>query len=254
MLYHKRPEITRMSMWHMKKVIDRFNAAGHKAQGIVFGDEEEQKRYAEFLGLDHIRVNNSPLGLKFSFAFDAALYTNCDYICGLGSNNFNDFRYWDQCINALGKNKKVSFGSNKFTIVHSENKYQDTCVFTTRQKKHLCSSGQFYLTYSMNSAINFRSLYRPTQTHNFDGAINDALIAKWGDDGCPVTISSEAFDCFDVKDDTNIHSYDSYMKRSPTIYPKYKKRNKLVNAYKELKLLDQGFFREECYKTFEPEA
>jgi len=254
MLYHKRPEITRMSMWHMKKVIDRFNAAGHKAHGIVFGDEEDQKRYADFLGLDHMRINNEPLGLKFSFAFDAALYSNSDYICGLGSNNFNDYRYWDLCIESMGKQKKVSFGSNRFTIVHADNKYQDTCVFKTRQKQHLCSSGQFYLTYSMVNAMKFRDLYTPNQTHNFDGRINDALIKKWGDDGCPITISSEPFDCFDVKDGTNIHSYNSYIKRSPRVYPKYSPRKQLVKKYKELRLLDQGFFREECYKIFEPEA
>lgn len=254
MLYHKRPEITRMSMWHMKKVIDRFNAAGHKAQGIVFGDEEDQKRYAEFLGLEHINLPNDPLPDKFEKAYTHAIWKGTEYICKVDSNNFNSFDYWDKCIEFMKGQKVVSFGTNKFTIVSFDRDTEDTCVFITRQKKHLCNSGQFYLTYSLKQAVNFKTVYEKKIGHNFDGRINDAFVKKWGDQGVPTCISSKPEDCFDIKDGTDIHSYNSYMSRSPRVYPRYHERSKLVLDYKELKLLDQGFFREECYKTFEPEA
>lgn len=254
MLYHKRPEVTRMSMWHMKKVIDRFNAAGHKAQGIVFGDEEDQKRYAEFLGLEHITVANSPLSRKFEIAYTNSLWKDTDYICKVDSNNFNDFSYWDKCIEFIKGNKVVTFGTNRFVVVSADKDRETTCVFKTRKARHLCNSGQFYLNYSLRNAVDFSKIYPPRATHNFDGRLNDAIIDKWGDVKLITTLSSDPKDCFDVKDGTDIHSYDSYITRSPRVYPKYDKRSKLVLKYKELTLLDQGFFREECYKTFEPEA
>ncbi len=254
MLYHKRPEITRMSMWHMKKVIDRFNAAGHKAQGIVFGDEEDQKKYADFLGIEHIAVPNSPLSKKFQASYMNALWKKADYVCKIDSNNFNDFSYWDKCIEFIKGSKVVSFGTNRFTIISSDKKKEDTCVFKTRKTRHLCNSGQFYLTYSLDQAVDFTKIYPEKATNNFDGRINDAIMDKWRDESLIHTISSNPDDCFDVKDGTDIHSYDSYIRRSPRVYPKYQKRSKLVPKYKELTLLDQGFFREECYKIFEPEA
>lgn len=254
MLYHKRPEITRMSMWHMKKVIDRFNAAGHQAVGLVFGDEKEQKEYAEFLGLEHFSVSNAPLSKKFEFAYTNALWKDCEYVCKMDSNNFNSFTYWDKCIEVMGGNKLASFGTNRFTVVSAKPRLQKTCIFTTRKKRHLCNSGQFYLSYTLRNAVNFSSIYPEKTTHNFDGRINDAIVDKWNDESLITTISSKPYDCFDIKDGTDIHSYESYMKRSPHTYPRYKSREELVDIYQELKLLDQGFFREECYKTFEPEA
>jgi len=243
-----------MSMWHMKKVIDRFNAAGHKAQGIVFGNEEDQKRYAEFLGLEHISISNSPLPRKFEVAYTNALWKNTDYVCKVDSNNFNDFSYWDKCIETLKGNKLVSFGTNRFVIVSANKDTQRTCVFKTREKKHLCNSGQFYLNYSLRNAVNFPTIYPDKTTHNFDGRINDAFVKKWGDQGMPTCISSNPQDCFDVKDGTDIHSYESYIRKSPNVYPRYKSRSELSDKYQELTLLDQGFFREECYKIFEPEV
>lgn len=254
MLYHNRPEVTRMSMWHMKKVIDRFNAAGHKAMGVVFGNEDEQKRYAEFLGLEHITIANSPLSRKFEAAYTNALWKDTEYICKVDSNNFNDFSYWDKCIETVGGIKLVSFGTNRFTVVSADKNVQPTCVFKTRQKKHLCNSGQFYLTYSLKQAVNFSNIYPEGITHNFDGRINDAIVKKWNDDNNIHTISSNPQDCFDVKDGTDIHSYASYIKKSPDTYPRYDKRSELTKRYRELTLLDQGFFREECYKIFEPEV
>ena len=256
MLYHKRPELTRMSMWHMAKVIKKFSEAGHKAQGIVIGCagcEPKQKEYAERLGLEHLDKKNTPLGRKFSFAFLSALMKETDYVCWLGSNNFNSDAYWDQCIETLEGSKEVSFGSNKFCIVHSDDEYQDTCVFKTRKSIHLCSSGQFYLNWSLSQAVNFRSIYKDNQRANFDGMINEAFEAKWGPSVIK-TIRSNADDCFDVKDGDNIHSYDSYIRKSPKVYPPFKDRSVLVEEYEELKLLDLGYFKTGCDKIVEPGA
>ena len=80
MLYHKRPELTRMSMWHMAKVIKMFNEAGHKAQGIVIGDDPIQKKYAESLGIEHIHKPNEPLYQKFASGYQYALLKETDFV------------------------------------------------------------------------------------------------------------------------------------------------------------------------------
>ena len=65
MLYHGRPELTRMSMWHMAKVIKKFNKAGHQSVGIVVGDDLKQSEYAESLGLEHMYMANDPFIKSF---------------------------------------------------------------------------------------------------------------------------------------------------------------------------------------------
>jgi hypothetical protein len=256
MLYHKRPELTRMSMWHMAKVVKMFNEAGHRSQGIVIGCascEPKQKEYAEKLGLEHLDKSNTPLSKKFSFAFTSALMKETDYICWLGSNNIHSDGFWEKCIKTLEGSKQVTFGSNKFCVMHSDPKIQETCVFKTRQDIHLCSSGQFYLNYSLSNAVNFRSVYAENQTCNFDGKINEAFESKWNA-SVVKRISSEPNDCFDIKDSTNIHSYESYMRKSPQVYPRYKNRSELVEEYEEFKLLDLGYFSLKTDKIVEPGA
>jgi hypothetical protein len=95
--------------------------------------------------------------------------------------------------------------------------------------------------------------YSQKQTCNFDGKINQAISNKWNETVIE-TISSDPDDCFDVKDGEDIHSYDSYMKKSPGVYPPNKKRSELVEIYEELKLLDLGYFNPECDKIVEPGA
>jgi len=256
MLYHKRPELTRMSMWHMAKAIKIFNEAGHKAQGIVVGCgscEPKQREYAEKLGLEHLNKKNEPLESKFSFTFINALLKETDYICWIGSNNIHSDEYWGKCIKTLEGPREVTFGSNKFCVMNADRGVEGTCVFQTRSERHLCSSGQFYLNYSLSQAVNFRSIYHPGQKFNFDGKINDAFANKWGNSVIKL-INSEPNDCFDIKDSTNIHSYESYMKRSPATYPKYKDRSELVEEYEEFKLLDLGYFSLRTDKIVEPGA
>lgn len=256
MLYHKREEVTRMSMWHMAKVIKMFNDAGHRAKGFVMGCascEPEQKKYAEKLGLDHIDHQNQPIAKKFSSAYQQALLRETDYICKVDSNNFNSNEYWQKCIDKMFQEKVVSFGTNKFCVMSADKSEQRTCVFNTRQNIHLCNSGQFYLNYSLSKCVNFRSIYAPDQTCNFDGKINVALTDKWGA-SIINKISSEPNDCFDVKCGDDIHSYESYIEKMNTVYPSYKDRSELVEEYEELKLLDLGYFSRACDKIVEPGA
>ena len=242
MLYHGRPELTRMSMWHMAKTIKKFSEAGHKSIGIVVGDDLKQADYAESLGLEHMYMANDPLDKKFSFTWTHALLKETDYVCWLGSNNLHSDRYWNKCIKVLEGDKQVSFGSNKFSIVHASKGVEPTCTFTTRKNIHLCSAGQFYLNWSLSNAVNFRSVYAEGQKFNFDGKINQALAGKWGD-GVIKTISSDPSDCLDVKNDENIHSYQSYVRKRGKAYPAYKDRSKLVEMFEELKMLDNGQFK-----------
>lgn len=256
MIYHKRPELTRMSLWHMAKAIKMFNDAGHKAKGIAIGCgtcEPKTKKYAEDLGIEHLEKQNNPLGKKFSFAFTQALLKETDYICWVGSNNFHSNDYWNHCIKIMGGQKEVTFGSNRFCIVSSDPEKQDTCVFKTREKMHLCSSGQFYLNFSLSRAVNFRSIYADNQTCNFDGKINEAISRQWNQKVIK-TIRSEENDCFDVKNAENIHSYESYIKKRGTTYPPHKDRKDLVEEYEEMKLLDLGYFSPSCDKIVEPGA
>ena len=242
MLYHGRPELTRMSMWHMAKTIKKFSEAGHNSIGIVVGDDLKQADYAESLGLEHMYMANDPLDKKFSFTWTQALLKETDYVCWLGSNNLHSDAYWNRCIKVLEGEKQVSFGSNKFSIVHASKGVEPTCTFTTRKNIHLCSAGQFYLNWSLSNAVNFRSVYAEGQKFNFDGKINQALAGKWGD-GVIKTISSDPSDCLDVKNDENIHSYQSYVRKRGKAYPAYKDRSKLVEKFEELRMLDNGQFK-----------
>ena len=233
MLYHGRPELTRMSMWHMAKTIKKFSEAGHKSIGIVVGDDLKQADYAESLGLEHMYMANDPLNKKFSFAWTQALLKETDYLCWLGSNNLHSDEYWDKCIKVLSGKKRVSFGTNKFSIVHASKDVEPTCTFNTRKAIHLCSAGQFYLNWSLSNAVNFRSIYHEGQKFNFDGKVNKAIANKWGNKVIE-TISSEPSDCLDIKNEENIHSYDSYMRKRDSTYPVYKDRSELLDQFEEL--------------------
>jgi hypothetical protein len=226
----------------MAKTIKKFSEAGHKSIGIVVGDDLKQADYAESLGLEHMYMANDPLDKKFSFTWTQALLKETDYVCWLGSNNLHSDRYWNKCIAVLEGPKEVSFGTNKFSIVHASKGVEPTCTFTTRKNIHLCSSGQFYLNWSLSNAVNFRSVYAEGQKFNFDGKINQALAGKWGD-GVIKTISSDPSDCLDIKNDENIHSYQSYVRKRGKAYPAYKDRSKLVEKFEELKMLDNGQFK-----------
>lgn len=243
MLLHGREELARMSMYHMARVIKKFNDAGHKCHGIVFGDaiaEPDQFKYALDLGLIPYHIINDPLYLKFRFAWRTALLQQTEYVCKMDSNNVNSEDYWDRCLEKLGGKRVVTFGTPHFIVSSKSIKESKTKVFTTRQHKHLCNSGQFYLRYSLEKVIDFNNLYKKDQGQNFDGVINDKINNEWGD-SVTHRLTPVAFtDCLDIKDGTDIHSYDSYA--SKPNYPSGPPRHELGSIYPEIKLLDEGYF------------
>lgn len=231
-----------MSMYHMARVIKKFNDVGHKCHGIVFGDcmkEPEQFKYALDLSLIPYHIPNDPLYLKFRFAWQTAMLQKTDYVCKMDSNNVNSEDYLNRCIEKLGREKVVTFGTPHFLVANRDASIEMTKVFTTRKHKHLCNSGQFYLTYSLERVIDFNKLYKKGQTNNFDGEINVLINEKWGDSATHRISPVEPFDCIDIKDGTDIHSYKSYMTER---YPIGPPRNELGSIYPEIKLLDEGYF------------
>lgn len=248
MAVYGRKELSRMSIYHMKRLIDTFTAAGHPSIGFIACDEEDQGEYAKSLGIEYFRVPNKPLGVKFSKMFTHALFKETDYVCWVGSNNLHSDEYIQKCIDTLSGDKKVTFGTNKFLVANVSKEHQKTCVFHTRHAMHLCSSMQFYLNYSLSRAVNFRHIYAPDQKFNFDGKINEAIVDKWNV-SVVHRISSGDTDCLDLKNSENIHSYESYMKHSPHTYPNGPTRDELGDIYPEIKLLDEGYFDSAPDKT-----
>lgn len=239
MAYHSRPELTKMSMYHMKRVIDMFNNAGHKSIGIVIGDKNDMSDYAESLGLEHVEYPNDDLTEKFITCWISAIRKNTEYMCWLGSNNIHSDEYWQKCIETLGGNKKVSFGCKKILIVSTDKEKQETCVFNTRGA-HLTSSGQFFLNYSFKKCINIFDVYEKGQTFNFDGKVNEKFFGMWGEEVVEC-ISKEPEDCIDIKNNENIHTYESYIKVDS--YPRYDNRDVIFSKHKELIMLENGDFR-----------
>lgn len=257
MLFHERPALTRMSMYHAARVIKMFNAAGHRAIGIVIGDgikEPEQFDYARELGLLPYHAQNDPLYRKFRFAWQCAVQQQTDYVCKIDSNNLNSDAYWQRCIEKLGGKKVVTFGTSHFTVVSAYPEEERTCHFKTRQAIHLCNSGQFYLRYSIETCLDLGSLYDEGQTYNFDGYINKKLSGKWGDAVVVRLDTMEPMDCLDIKDGTDIHSYESYISRAPKTYSYGPNRSALKESWEELRLLDEGYFGPIPCKSAEQEA
>lgn len=243
MLIHSREELARMSMYHMARVIKKFNDAGHTCHGIVFGDavaEPDQFKYALDLGLIPYHIINDPLYLKFRFAWQTALLQQTEYVCKMDSNNVNSEDYWDRCLEKIGGVRVVTFGTPHFLVAHRNIDTEKTRVFTTRKHKHLCNSGQFYLTYSLSKVIDFNKLYKEGQKCNFDGEINILINEKWGDEVTHRLSPAEGLDCVDIKDGTDIHPYASYISRDH--YPLGPVRSELGSIYPEVKLLDEGYF------------
>ena len=239
MLYYKRHELTKMSMWHMSNVIQFFNQQGVEAKGIIVGDEQPIMDYAEELGLEHYECKNDPLSEKFNFAIEKAVDQGMDYICWLGSNNFSQIGYWEKALTHLKNNESVSFGTTRFVVVDRNPNKQSTYLFKTRKTIHLCSHGQFYKTSAMKGiGFGSESVFNKNKSKDFDGSLNKLLTYKHG--GVAVkNITVGEYDCFDIKDiSENINSYESY-----NGYPKGKSRDEIFDKYEELQLLKQGYFK-----------
>ena len=169
-----------------------------------------------------------------------AIHEQKDYICWLGSNNVHSQEYWEKCKNRLRGNKCATFGSNKFVVMSADPTKNETCVFNTR-KKYLVSSGQFFLTYSVENSVDLFKVYKKDQTFDFDGKLLEQMVSEWGW-SIVERISEEAEDCIDVKLDMNIHSYESYIGRSE--YPRWDSNLVIAARYPRIYELMNGDYDE----------
>ena len=204
MFFHGRPEITRMSIFHMRRVIDYFERKGVEASGIAVGNNPHQVGFASTMGLKVINTPNDPLHMKFREGFSEANKEGKDYVCWLGSNNVHSFEYFDECIAQMKANDPLIhyFGSKSFTI--ASDIVQLTKKFTAR-KFHLCSSGQFYRTASLTNCIAFKPILT-----NFDGALNTRMTEKFTKRCYKVIRWDELDNCIDLKTGEDMHSYGKY--------------------------------------------
>lgn len=244
MLYHGRKEVTRMSIYHLKRVIDFFQSKGVDAVGLVIGDEPDQKEFAEALGLTHIECENEPLGKKFTFAYNEAKYTGKDWICKMDSNNVHSMEYFAECIDLMQKDL-LYFGSKYVHIVCDE--LEDVKTLVPR-KYHMCGTGQFYRAEKLGSKCEFDD----NKSSNFDGHLNNSLVSKFGRsriDAATIDLQ-EGMNVIDYKVGDDIHSFNRY-RIPPSIYLK---KSQIIDHFIELQMLVNGDFSEENYRTAVLEA
>jgi len=245
MVYHKRPELTRMSLWHMAKVIKMFRSAGHDCQGIVIGDESDQMTYCKKLGLEHIDHPNTPLNKKFKRAWSEALNKRKDYICWLGSNNIHSDSFWNKCLDKISGGAVASFGTKNFTVIDKDPSNQKTMVWM-RMRYHVCSCGQFFYSTTIRKSIDFNEVFNgrlntdKENARDFDGSINRVLVDRWQRDVIKI-LDSDSLDCIDVKSGLDMHSFESYEKG---LYPEHYTRNEIYSLFEELQMLEEGAFKE----------
>lgn len=227
-----------MSIDDMVGAMQFLSDEGHDVQGLIIGDSYNVAEYAQKLGLRHEMFSNRPLADKFAFAWMRAIQARCDYIAWWGSNNVHGAGYIAECNEILLGNKVATFGTKNCVIVSAQPTQTETCVFRPKDE-YLISSGQFFLTYSLENSINPLTLYAEDQTFNFDGMVLDRMVDKWGKDIIEVVTFDEE-DCLDIKNDVNIHSYQSYMNMSH--YPRYVSRDELRHRHPSLDLYLDGCF------------
>ena len=210
MVYHGRPALTKMSIDDMSLAMSTLKNSGIDCKGIVIGDSYHVAKFCEGLGIRHEMFENKPVADKFTYAWLRAIQHRCDYICWYGSNNVHHAGYWDVAAQRLAGNKVVTFGTRNCVIMSADPEEEWGCVFHPTPG-YLISSGQFFLTSTLINTVNLLTLYHKDQKFNFDGMLLDCLTEKWGQDIVEV-IEFDEEDCVDVKNDVNIHSFESYMR------------------------------------------
>lgn len=243
MVYHRRPEITRMAIYHMAKVLKKFSDAGHECSSFVVGDEDDQETYCNKLGLNHVRFKNDPLPDKFKYAWSCAIQDNKDYICWLGSNNVHSDDFWNKCLERISGKAIPTFGTKNFTIVDNDFSNQKTLTWT-RRKYAFCSSGQFFYTTTIKKCVKLDQVFnRSANTvdkKDFDGSINKAIHSKYGADDVFISLDSHPLDCIDVKTNFDMHPFKDYDKGA---LPQRYTRDEVFGLFEELQMLEKREFR-----------
>ena len=235
MIYYDRKPVTRMSFYHMRKVMDMYQEMGVECEAMVFGDEEDQRELATALGFKHFDVPNKPLGSKFNFAIKTCCAAGKDFVCWLGSNNVHDYDYMRECAEIMQQGK-VSFGSKHFIICTDE--HNRVKRFTCRGI-NVCSSGQFINTSTLRGVNKFG----PKVKHNFDGMINAHLEALSGKN-CIEGVRGNEFNCVDIKSFGDLHTYNRYSNKYSEAT-----RQDIEDRFEEVKMYLNGDFNEENYRT-----
>lgn len=239
MTYHGRPEITRMSLYHMAWVVGRFKEQGVDAVGLVIGDDANQAKYCEGLGLKHEYFPNFPLADKYNYMWLRAVQHRKTYICKLDSNNVHSFSYWDKCVEWVKGHKRAIFGGRRCIIANSDLHYPETCLFNAYDY-YLLGTGIFYLTYTFENSVNLFKMYTPDHYCNFDGVIIDAFMNWAVKKEHLEVVSDEEDDCIDLKSKVDIHSYQSYIEKPH--YPRSFSIEELRGRHPHLDMYFKGGF------------
>ena len=236
MVYHRRPNVTRMAIDHMDDVIRLFRQEGLDAEGIVIGNSKPIARFCRELEITHLDFPNDPISNKLTYAWLMAVQSDNDYMCWLGSNNLHGDGYWALAIEKIKGHKVATFGTRNCVIISADPENERTCLFHPKEG-YLISSGQFFLTYSFRQAVNVLTVYDLDQQFNFDGKILDCFTDMWGSQ-IVEELTFDEEDCLDIKTDYNIHSFESYI----GLYPEYVQSRLIAPRFPRLKMLMSGYY------------
>ena len=209
MVYHKRHALTKMSIADMAKAMEIMEGRDIRTKGLVIGDSYEIADFCVKHRIRHEMFRNDPLAHKMTYAFLRALQNRCEYICWYGSNNLHSQEYWQKCADTLWGKRRATFGTRNCLIMSTNELTPEVYRFTPTEG-YLISSGQFFLRHTLVSSLNLLTLFGEYQKYSFDGSIMQALFDKWDPDVLVTYVENDWDDCIDVKNDVNIHSYESF--------------------------------------------
>lgn len=237
MVYHSRPQLTKMSIDDMHMAMSQFKNHGITCKALVIGDSYNVAQFCHDRGIRHEMFANKPIAHKFTYAWLRAMQQNTDYICWYGSNNVHSAGYWETCVDVMNTGGNISFGTTNCVIMSTQPRESKTCLFHPSER-YLISSGQFFLRSALMSNVNLLTLYEDDQTFSFDGSLMDQLfenLVDWE----PRVVTYDEEDCIDVKGNVNIHSYTSYMKAG---YAAYEDRSVIIPRHPVLQLYFNGLY------------
>ena len=246
MPFHGRGEMTRMSLFHLKRVASVFLEEGHTVHDFAIGEDEASGRFAEAIGIEWVRFPNDPLAAKMRHMYNYAASKDCDYICKADSNNLYTADFVLGCSRHMGGPwPKNLFGSNKFLVSSRKKDEDQTCIFTPRLKRHICGTMQFVKTSTLVNDVDLEEIYPDSVERKFDGKLNSAVYRAQG----PHTvghINEHDWNVLDIKSSENhLNTYNSYMKHLGSLYEEGPKKEELYDMFDELKMLDMGYFKEQ---------
>lgn len=209
MVYYKRHALTKMAIADMGAAMRTMENKGIETRGLVIGDSYEIADFCVTYNIRHEMFRNDPLSHKMTYAFLRALQSGCEYICWYGSNNLHSREYWEKCADTLWGKRRATFGTRNCLIMSTNPQHTHVYRFNPTEG-YLISSGQFFLRHTLVCSLNLLTLFGEHQKYSFDGSIMQALFAKWDPDVLVTYVENDWDDCIDVKNNMNIHSYESF--------------------------------------------